>query len=1046
MDIYNKQNCLNRHLKTLTLFLVLGVFSSVYGQNQNNQWYFGFNSSLDFNTVPPSSPTGNQMQTQEGSASVADSTTGDLLFYTDGITVWTANNSIMPNGTGLLGGLPGIPGNFYSSTAAAIIVPRPFTPNIYYIFTIDQENSTNGLNYSVVDMTLNGGLGDIIATQKNIPLLNTLSEKLHAVPRADGCGYWLITTDTDGDNFIVYSIRDTGIDTTPVLSPMVPASRFSRRGNIKVNPQFNKIALGNNRPSFTDLPRIELYDFDANTGSMSNSIVWDFPQPLSNTIQGVEFSPDGTKLYITPSFMRIIQYDIASGNPATIAASFYDVSQGVSPFTVGNLQFGPDNRIYASAAQGLAVINNPNNAGPACNFQTDPIAGLQGDTWYGLPQKIYELSINVNSNSIISTGNCITDAIPFSLQNTTGIVSVSWDFGDPASGASNLSSSLTPSHTFSSTGTFTVQVDITYACTTLNLTEIVTIINTITPTFDALPDICAGGTAPVLATTSLNGVTGTWSPATVDNTASATYTFTPDAGQCATVQTLTSNVTASITPTFGALPDICQGGTVQVLATTSLNGVTGTWSPATVDNTASATYTFTPDAGQCATVQTLTSNVTTTITPNFGALPEICAGGTAPTLATTSLNGVTGTWSPATVDNTASATYTFTPDAGQCATVQTLTSNVTTTITPNFGALPEICAGGTAPTLATTSLNGVTGTWSPATVDNMASATYTFTPDAGQCATVQTLTSNVTTTITPNFGALPEICAGGTAPTLATTSLNGVTGTWSPATVDNTASATYTFTPDAGQCATVQTLTSNVTTTITPNFGALPDICAGGTAPTLATTSLNGITGTWSPATVDNTASATYTFTPDTGPCQIENFVLEIQVLPVSDSKMIEFTYQVIDIDSQFGATLEIDVKDQGVFNYQLDDSPVQLEPIFSNVSPGSHIIRVGSANTCSSTFGEKELFILNYPNFFTPNGDGVNDTWNIPDLSFFEKPKILIFDRYGKLIKQLSPFEGGWDGTYNNRMMPSTDYWFLAEYEYQNKINRLKANFSLKR
>ncbi|MFN4286619.1 MAG: hypothetical protein ACK4E8_11735, partial [Lacibacter sp.] len=253
---------------------------------------------------------------------------------------------------------------------------------------------------------------------------------------------------------------------------------------------------------------------------------------------------------------------------------------------------------------------------------------------------------------------------------------------------------------------FILQID---GCTTA-LATAVTLTNPLfTPLFLPIAPFCAGAPPPALPTTSLNGITGTWSPATINNTASGSYTFTPTPGQCA--QTITINVTVNpnITPTFsfGTSLSICEGGTVPTLPTTSQNGITGTWSPAVVSNTSSGTYTFTPSGGQCANPTTLTVTVNPNITPtfSFGTSLSICEGGTVPTLPTTSQNGITGTWSPAAVSNTASGTYTFTPNAGQCATTTTFTVTVTPNITPtfSFGTSLTICSGGTVPTLPTTS-------------------------------------------------------------------------------------------------------------------------------------------------------------------------------------------------------------------------------------------------------------------------------------------------------------------------------------------------------
>jgi hypothetical protein len=103
--------------KSIALFLVL-LFQFTYAQKQNNQWRFGNSGAIDFNTAPPSFIAGAALSTGEGSASIADRTTGALLFYTDGLTVWNRQDQVMPIGTGLLGGIT------LSSTSAAVIIPK----------------------------------------------------------------------------------------------------------------------------------------------------------------------------------------------------------------------------------------------------------------------------------------------------------------------------------------------------------------------------------------------------------------------------------------------------------------------------------------------------------------------------------------------------------------------------------------------------------------------------------------------------------------------------------------------------------------------------------------------------------------------------------------------------------------------------------------------------------------------------------------------------------------------------------------------------------
>ena len=188
-------------------------------------------------------------------------------------------------------------------------------------------------------------------------------------------------------------------------------------------------------------------------------------------------------------------------------------------------------------------------------------------------------------------------------------------------------------------------------------------VNQITPTFTQVDPICNGGVLGELPTTSNNNITGTWSPA-IDNTATTTYTFTPDASQtCAVDQTMEITITVNpITPTFTQVDPICNGDDLGELPTYINNGITGTWAPV-INNTATETYTFTPDASQtCAVSQTMTITVNPLITPTFTQVDPICNGDDLGELPLTSDNGITGTWSPA-IDNTATETYTFTPDA-----------------------------------------------------------------------------------------------------------------------------------------------------------------------------------------------------------------------------------------------------------------------------------------------------------------------------------------------------------------------------------------------
>jgi len=134
-----------------------------------------------------------------------------------------------------------------------------------------------------------------------------------------------------------------------------------------------------------------------------------------------------------------------------------------------------------------------------------------------------------------------------------------------------------------------------------------------------------------------------------------------------------------------------------------------------------------------------------------------------------------------------------------------------------------------------------------------------------------------------------------------------------------------------------------------------------------------------------------------------------------------------------------------GTYEYSLDLINWQLSPQFNNIPNGNHTIYVRDIQGCG-ILSVTNLIAITYPNFFTPNGDGYNDTWNISNLPQDYNAKLYIFDRYGKLIKQISPNGNGWNGTYNGEILPSSDYWFTLEYTINNEQKEFKSHFSLKR
>ena len=326
--------------------------------------------------------------------------------------------------------------------------------------------------------------------------------------------------------------------------------------------------------------------------------------------------------------------------------------------------------------------------------------------------------------------------------------------------------------------------------------------------------------------------------------------------------------------------------------------------------------------------------------------------------------------------------------------------------------------------------------------------TYVVTPILNGCeGTPETIIVTVTpsTTIALVFPPLTTTyCLNAIPENLPFASSNAtpILGTWSPSAINTSISGTttYTFTPQTGPCEIITPYQINITVgnNFSPDFPSTISLCSGDTPPILATTSPNGISGTWSPATIDILTSGNYTFTPSLGSCANPQ-TISVTIL---ESQLQSFSYSVSGIFTE-NQSITINAFPTGNYYYQLDNGALQESPVFENISIGNHTITVLDSNGCGY-FITEDVFILNYPNYFTPNDDGINDFWTIEGISILNNWKITIFDRFGKLLTHLNPVNSAWDGTFNNNKLPSTDYWFRLEYEENGVQKSINSHFSL--
>jgi len=337
----------NTNYLTLLIFL---LSSALAAQNETKIWYFGVNAGLDFNTSPPTILTNGVMSTPEGCASASDAQ-GNLLFYTNGVTIWDKTHAVMANGNGLQADV--------SSTQACLIVKKPESLSNYYVFS---EN--HGLYYSEINMSFASGNGSV--TVKNMTVFATGSEKLVGTRHCNGKDVWVVTHDYGNNNFRANLVTSSGINSTAIISSIGSIiGAFNDLGCMKISPNGKKIGMA--LWNLSAPGSFELYDFNNSTGVVTNSVLLGntFTQPY-----GCEFSPDSKKFYGSGAINgSLVQWDLSSGVDATTIASQQLLSTSTQS-TMGTMQLAPNGKIYIAnvGQESLGVINFPDIGGINCSY------------------------------------------------------------------------------------------------------------------------------------------------------------------------------------------------------------------------------------------------------------------------------------------------------------------------------------------------------------------------------------------------------------------------------------------------------------------------------------------------------------------------------------------------------------------------------------------------------------------------------------------------------------------------------------------------------
>lgn len=408
-------------MKKYLLFLSCCLTLSLHcrGQKEASNWYFGERAGLNFDNGYAEATTEGMILAGEGCATISEPETGKLQFYTNGIQMWNRQHRVMPNGSNLLSDL--------SSTQAALIVPYPGYPGQYFLFAVNSVGPLNGntqpgLSYSIINMKLDGDLGDIEPAAKNVKLLPLTSEKLTAVPHANGKDYWVITHGLGNNEFYVFLLSREGVSAHRTF----PVGMVHRLGNgglfpgdiagyLKASPDGRRIASAVHAAE--PVP-FEIFDFDPATGIISNAVsLGSYPLQY-----GVSFSPDNSKLYL--SSVLVTQFNLSLSTAAEIINSRTEITPMPSTGRLQSLQLGPDGRLYNNVAPGgFYVINDPNRAGLACQPEYVEFDFGGGSASVGLPNFIQSyfdsLEPDENNSSDCDTAiqlypNPTTDKVRFS--------------------------------------------------------------------------------------------------------------------------------------------------------------------------------------------------------------------------------------------------------------------------------------------------------------------------------------------------------------------------------------------------------------------------------------------------------------------------------------------------------------------------------------------------------------------------------------------------------------------------------------------------------
>lgn len=1012
------------------LYLFILSSSLAFSQQEASVWYFGQNAGLKFETNGTVTPLSNgQINTEEGSSSIADAN-GNLLFYTDGRTVWDNNHIVMPNGSFVNG--TELFGDS-SSTQSGIIIPKPGDPNIYYIFTVDEphhENAAvypnafsgtyvtlgsgqtptdddgrnNGLNYSVVDLSVtgsNGSIGNVISRNNPLVTYDTnpageeikykCSEKISAVKNEVDGSYWVITHFTN--KFYAFKVTATGVVAMPVVSSIgsnqtLLGYRRNAIGCLKASPDGTKLAIAHNengvnvgQVSFAS-GSVALFDFNTATGIVSNPVV------VEPNVQpyGVEFSPNSEKLYATfrvgtSSNLVLAQYDLTSSAISNSKIVIYNQYNALY-----TLQLAPNNKIYCATAfiSSLGVINDPDVSGLACNYvQVGQLLVSSTKVKLGLPPFITSFF----NASFTAENFCLGSTTQFTINTSQIVTSISWDFGD----GSPLSSDLNPMHLYATSGNYVVSVTATGAngtitkSRTISISSIPIVVNTVSnqticgistsiydlsqhnSTFLGSQSTASIGVAYFSSMSNLVAHTGllpTNFNLTIGVNTIYAKVYTLVNNKCYVTSSFTISLFQSPTATAPTPNFVCDDSSNDGIAMFNLNTTTSTVLGTQNSSQYTVSYYLSQSEADARTnslalnyqnvsnPQTIYVRVENILNDNCYATTSFQIGLYKMPIASQPNNLYA-----CDAENDGAEAFDLALQSSVVLGTQSLTDFAITY------HVSQADANAGTNSIATNYTNTINPQTIHVRVENkISTACFTTTSFELHAKAEPVLVLNDSYTICEGF----------------------------PITISApTGFSSYAWSNGGGTYNTTINTAGNYSLTVTKDYGTI--ICAATKAFTVYNSNIAIITKIETSDWTDNQNMIVVTATGD------------------------------------------------GDYEYSLDGILYQDSNIFTGLISGQYTVYINDKKGCG--FVSEDVFLLMYPKFFTPNGDGINDVWLIKSGNSEPNIKLYIYDRYGKLIQVFNGLDFGWDGMLNGKALFSDDYWFVVKRQNGKEF---RGHFSL--